>query len=61
MPFLRAVDQLSLEVFPYLHSEEPTLQGSKILSLGRRNCIKTLIKQSLNAPNKLPSWESDIW
>lgn len=46
MPFLRAVDQLSLEVFPYLHSEEPTSKGSKIIQLRRRNCIKIIIKLS---------------
>lgn len=45
MPFLRAVDQLSLEAFPYLHSEEPTLKGSKIIQL-RRNRIKIIIKLS---------------
>jgi len=53
MPFLRAVDRLSSEVFPYLHSEEPTLQGSKTVSLGRRNCIKIITKQSLNASDYL--------
>lgn len=53
MPLLGAVDQPSLEDFLYLHFEEPALQGSKMIPLGRSNCIKMIIKQSLNAPNYL--------